>query len=228
MNWVNLEVASRSSKEILLLEVVDNCPICHAKISPIHLYSCRENYIFSEQRAHIISSVFACPNCHSLFYAKSQHEENSHYDRYNLSKYGPSYPEKTDFGDEIGGVSPAFIEIYNQSEAAEAYKLNQIAGVGYRKALEFLIKDYACHIHPEQEGLIKESFLKDCINKYIDHQKIKDIATVATWLGNDETHYLRKWNEMDVQDLKRFIRSCVAWIQADIDAADSANIIASR
>lgn len=228
MNRVSVEVSSKKSNEILELEFVDNCPICHAKISPIHLYSCRENYIFSEQRANIISSVFACPSCHSLFYAKSQHDEDSRYDSYNFIEYGPNRPEKTDFGDEIVGVSSAFVEIYNQAEAAEVYKLSQIAGVGYRKSLEFLIKDYACRLHPEQEESIKASFLKDCIDNYIDRKKIRDLAIVATWLGNDETHYLRKWSEMDIQDLKRFIKSCVAWIQADVDADESAKIIASR
>ena len=35
-----------------------------------------------------------------------------------------------------------FLTIYNQSLSAEDNNLDQIAGIGYRKALEFLIKDY--------------------------------------------------------------------------------------
>jgi len=228
MNKVFLNVRTKDSSIEIDLPIPDECPICHAKIYPKCLSSYREDALFAQDRKDWISSIFACPSCHSLFYAKYKYESEGMVRGYELANYGPQHPQITSFGDEVKKTSPNFVEIYNQSEAAEAYKLNQIAGVGYRKALEFLIKDYACHMHPEQEELIKESFLKDCINKYIDHQKIKDLATVATWLGNDETHYQRKWSDLDVQDLKRFIRSCVAWIQADIDAADSANIIASR
>ena len=33
----------------------------------------------------------------------------------------------------------------DQASAAEAYRLNLVAGMGYRKALEFLAKDYAVY-----------------------------------------------------------------------------------
>ncbi len=228
MNRVLLEVNMGQTLADFEIEVPDNCPICHASIAPIHLYSQTDDSLYNESHKYDISSVFACPSCHSLFYAKNKHNALSIDKYYELLCYGPNCPTKTLFNDEILRVSPSFVDIFNQSEIAEGHNLKEVAGVGYRKSLEFLIKDYACHIHPEQEVSIKDAFLKDCISKYIDHKKIRDLATVAAWLGNDETHYLRKWNDMDVQDLKRFIRSCVAWIQADIDAEDSAKIIASR
>ena len=42
---------------------------------------------------------------------------------------------------------------------------------------------------------------------------IKAVAKRAVWLGNDETHYVRKWEEKDVQDLKGLIRLTILWIE---------------
>jgi hypothetical protein len=227
MNRVIVEVKTKNAFANCELEFPDNCPICHAAISPLHLYSCKEDALYSENRGDRISSVFACPKCHSLFYAKYEYEQFNISKHFRLINYGPYVPEKTSFADEVLQISPLFIEIFNQAEAAEANKLDQIAGVGYRKALEFLIKDYACKIYPDDKDAIRATLLKPCIEKYIDLPTIKDLATVSAWLGNDETHYLKRWQDMDVQDMKRFIRSCVIMMQADIDARKSADIIAT-
>ena len=40
------------------------------------------------------------------------------------------------------------------------------------------------------------------IADYLDEPNIRDSAERAAWLGNDETHYLRRWEEQDIQDLK--------------------------
>jgi hypothetical protein len=42
----------------------------------------------------------------------------------------------------ISKVSPDFCAIYEEAFKAEQYSLLLVAGPGYRKALEFLIKDY--------------------------------------------------------------------------------------
>lgn len=97
--------------------------------------------------------------------------------------------------------------------------------MGYRKSLEFLIKDYAKILDPDESETIEKMMLSPCIQKYIDHPKIKATATASVWLGNDETHYIRKFTDKDVEDLKRFINSCVYWILADYDASSAAELI---
>jgi len=47
--------------------------------------------------------------------------------------------------------------------------------------------------------------LSACIQQYIDNEKIKLVSKRAVWIGNDETHYVRKWIEKDIEDLKRLI-----------------------
>ena len=66
----------------------------------------------------------------------------------------------------------------------------QICGTGYRKSLEFLIKDYLISTLPEdQHEAIKNKFLNNCIRDNISNINIKTVASRAVWLGNDETHY---------------------------------------
>jgi len=120
-------------------------------------------------------------------------------------------------------LSPAFVQIFGEAEFAEQEELMQICGVGYRKALEFLIKDYLIKKKPDKEEFIKKKFLGNCIKEDIDNLKIKQIAEKATWLGNDETHYIRRWEDKDLKDLKILINITVHYILIDIQADNYIN-----
>ena len=48
--------------------------------------------------------------------------------------------------------------------------------------------------------------LYNCIINYIDDPMTQSVAKRATWLGNDETHYLRKWEDKDIKDLKTLLQ----------------------
>ncbi len=52
----------------------------------------------------------------------------------------PRTVKPEEFSDNILGLSLAFVETYMQAQRAEASELDQICGIGYRKALEFLVK----------------------------------------------------------------------------------------
>jgi hypothetical protein len=93
--------------------------------------------------------------------------------------------------------------------------LKLICGVGYRKALKFLIKDYLIKQRPSDEEVIKAAPLGACIRNYVNDSHVKEVAKRAVWLGNDETHYLRVWVDKDVQDLKRLIALVTHWIEAE-------------
>lgn len=126
-------------------------------------------------------------------------------------------PEKRTFSDIISELSPNFCEIYNQAYIAEQTNLMQICGTGYRKSLEFLIKDYLISTLPEdQHEAIKNKFLNNCIRDNISNINIKTVASRAVWLGNDETHYTRKWEDKDINDLKSIIELTLHWIESEI------------
>ncbi|EOS8006309.1 DUF4145 domain-containing protein, partial [Enterococcus hirae] len=126
---------------------------------------------------------------------------------------------KVDLPENIEKVSPTFVSIYTQATKAASEKLDQIAGVGYRKSLEFLIKDYAILNNPEDKEKIEKMPLGTVIEKYLtDFPKLQKLAKAATWLGNDETHYVRKHTNKDIRDMIAFIKSASQFIAADYDA----------
>lgn len=51
------------------------------------------------------------------------------------------------------------------------------------------------------------------IEKYMNDPDLKDIAKRAVWLGNDEAHVKRKWEEKDLQDLNKLIDITVVSIK---------------
>ncbi len=122
----------------------------------------------------------------------------------------------TEFSTNINKLSRSFVRIYNQSEKAEEMGLDEIVGIGYRKSLEFLIKNYSIKINPEKEGAIKAKQLSPCIQDYIDNKRIKALATASAWIGNDETHYANKHDDYGIGHLKAFISSIVSYIDSEL------------
>jgi hypothetical protein len=122
------------------------------------------------------------------------------------------------FNDIIRNLSPSFVKIYNQAYAAQQLGLNEICGTGYRKALEFLIKDYIISnlSDEKQVELIQRKPLMPCIENDVQEDRIKLVAKRATWLGNDETHYVRKWEDKDINEMISIIDLTIHWIESEI------------
>ena len=66
--------------------------------------------------------------------------------------------------------------------------------------------------------------LSNCIKTYIDSQYIKTLAEKAAWIGNDETHYVRKHDDRNVGDLKKFIAAAIHFISMMIIYEDAETI----
>ncbi|HDV8360061.1 TPA: DUF4145 domain-containing protein [Bacillus cereus] len=183
------------------------CPFCQHIVSPV---------LILEYDNHPNKSLICgCPDkeCGKLYMAEYKLGD---FRDYHLKAVYPYITEIQEFSKEIETLSSSFVEIYNQAYKAEQAGLDLICGVGYRKALEFLVKDYAIKLHPADEDNIKKKFLKPCITAYIAHPKVASLAERAVWLGNDETHYVRKWEGKDVQDLKLLIKLTVSYIDMEL------------
>ena len=218
------------TRKTIEIEEISTCPICAYNISPIYI----ANKFFQEYKSF---SVFCeCPACNKPFVAyystvnkvQLNNGASTKYQISNLEYCAPTFPKAKTFDEKLFKLSPNFVETYNQSLAAESYKLSQIAGTGYRKALEFLIKDYCISCHQEKAENIQEMFLAQCISQYIDDEKIKSLAKVSAWLGNDETHYVRKFEDKDINDLKRFIDTAVFFILYNLNVDEANEIINSN
>jgi len=191
------------------------CPICHHKI----VAEIRDA-ILLRKSFPTAQIVYRCtnPDCLRLFIGLFNGPLTVDFvnqRQYTLLATTPFYPQTKDFPESIQAVSPRFIEIYNQSYSADQDKLDQICGPGYRKALEFLIKDYLIKNLPEKATAVKAALLGNCIENFVVNENVKNVASRATWLGNDETHFERKWDGKDIEYLKNLISLTVQWIDME-------------
>lgn len=193
-------------KHSFMVEYPEKCPLCHhygdIAIANGHIRPSNQG----------VEVLFQCPfqSCK----------------RYFIGYYGvpgqkqllglqPQRPELLEFSDTIKTISKDFLLIYEQAESALHAGLDQIAGPGFRKAFEFLIKDYAKHTAPPIASEIEKAFSGQVVSQYIGDPRIQAVATRALWLGNDESHYLRKWADHDISDLKTLISLTVHWIEIE-------------
>ncbi|WP_306010447.1 hypothetical protein [Bacillus sp. MMSF_3328] len=192
----------------------DVCPICHFAQRPTPINAIHNDSSASALR---IELVCACTNddCKRVFIAY-YNSPKSGSSTWTLGECMPNKIRPREFDAEINDISPMFSEIYNQAAEAEASGLNHIAGMEYRKALEFIIKDYLISFQNEDKDQIEGKFLGKCINEHITDTNIKKVSERAVWLGNDETHYIRKWITKDIEDLKGLIELTIYWIAAQI------------
>lgn len=212
---------SITNNERICYETVNKCPICNSSIAPVE----KSKFFNSDSKMYFF--MFECPAWNKGFithYNYTNERKIKNDISYNMLKLVNSYPkvpELHQFDENIKKLSSNFCEIFNQAYVAEQMNLNEIAGIGYRKALEFLIKDYCIDKNKEQEEKIKKEPLSQVITNYILSDKIKNLAKASIWIGNDETHYVRKYEDKDIKDLKRFISATVAYITYEL-IADSA------
>ena len=188
--------------------VPDSCPICHNGIEPIWKYAWIEG-----DHAY---AVYQCPkkSCYRLFISYFDFAGDHKYQIYFFKGSSPWEPIQGAFHEEVKALSPSFCSIYDEAYEAEQRGLIQICGSGYRKALEFLIKDYLIKKAMADKNSIRAEELGRCIDKHIDDPRIKQCSKRAAWLGNDETHYDRRWEDNDLQDLKTLIELTCNWIQS--------------
>lgn len=188
----------------------DHCPHCHTGIDPIFVAARFYNNNDS------IDISFTCPKkrCMRMFIVAYNKVFRGHY--YNFRSLIPYNPIVPAVAEEVSNISPQFLTIFSQATKAESYGLSEIAGVGFRKALEYLIKDYCITLYSDKAEDIKKRPVAQIINDFVNNENIKQCAKRAVWLGNDETHYVRKWEDKDIKDLKVVIQLTVHWIQHEV------------
>jgi hypothetical protein len=205
----------RKNVPLQLDRLPDYCPVCSRHIRPTFLTA----YLFSKN-FRPLSVAFICPveECSAMFigiYSVSSSPPNN-----TIVKLATAqllrHVEEEKFPTTIQAISTQFCITYNQAFQAEENKLDQVCGPGYRKSLEYLVKDFLLNYKFKEDtktcDIILRTQLGTCINNYIDEERIKAVAKRAAWLGNDETHYYRKWTDKDITDLKVLISMTVSWI----------------
>ena len=186
----------------------DTCPVCHTSIHPLFLVA----RALADLPFTTVDAAYQCTKetCRSIIIARYRGTTASTAP-FALKSLAPKTAKKTAFSAEITGVSPTFVEVYNQAMTAESVSLDQLVGMGLRKAIEFLVKDFAISqatTEAEKEQ-IRGKLLGRCIEDHIKDAAVRAAAKRATWLGNDETHYIRRWEDQDITDLRNLVRLTV-------------------
>lgn len=200
------------------------CPLCKMQMIPQYLYAAS---IDNTLNAHVFCQC-TNPQCKRTFISRFVLYRG--YSNLSFSGIEPnSKLDNIEFSPIIKTLSPTFCEIYNQAYKAQQLELTQICGPGYRKSLEFLIKDYIMSkIDESQRDSIKKKLLAQCINDNIENPQIKEVARRATWLGNDETHYLKEWLDKDILDLVQTIDLTISWIEYNVKTENLLNDMPHR
>lgn len=182
------------------------CNYCNKGVDLIYCKSFIADF-YSEE---VLCVLYKCPICQQLIICK-----------YNLQLGtcdmlgGPIPPFETlggagisqEFSNEINELSPSFVKIFNDAYKAAQIGLIEVVGLGYRKAFEFLTKDYAISKETDEtkKDNIKRMQLSQVVNTYFPDGEIKQLLTRATWIGNDFSHYETKHCDINLEDLKQLV-----------------------
>jgi hypothetical protein len=187
------------------------CPHCHVVNTPQGLWQVSSR---DTDNVFVFITAWTCSNqaCQKIFLALYKRINNQFvFTRFlNGLPKGPDWPKPIDElkegnpkeGTQAGQTK--FIKTYLQSLEAENNGLDEIAGIGYRKAIEYLVKDWAIKNKPEEKDKIEKLWLGQVITNYYEGD-LKDILERATWLGNDQAHYNKFFEEYDISILKELI-----------------------
>jgi hypothetical protein len=203
----------------------DTCPVCRTAATPTLLGA----YAIGDgNHVAVVEIVYRCPRneCRAVYVSVFKRPWNSmsgYSGRFSLSHSEPSSPEKPDVPEAVATLSERFVDVYSQACAAEQYGLSEVAGPGYRKAFEILIKDFItvhrAKTEDEGEGVKCNPRLGALVDEYFGKTKLSDVLHRVAWLGNDETHYARRWEDKDLRDLHALLKIAINMIENDLLAS---------
>jgi len=213
---VKVKVLGAGEEHVEVDRKPDVCPLCHHSIEPTRHVVCTASGP-TDARETMLEQVYQCTRhaCSHLFvgrYRRTTSQGERFVGEFKLKEVVPQELKPIEINQEVESISQSFKLVFLQAAAAEAHGLNEIAGLGYRKALEFLVKDFCIHNDPDKEQKIKAELLGNTIANRIDDPNVKECARRAAWLGNDEAHYVRRWEDRDITDLKVLIELTSNWI----------------
>ena len=216
----NVPIIGRNETvEVLSIPTLE-CPFCKSVVSPILLAAFSNT---DDGRRHFMASYPCCRGYYFVSCSNTDKEIDilSEWKNDPLPVVGPKQ-----FSSVINAISPKFEKIYNEAFVAKKQGLLEICGGGFRKALDFLVYDYVVLKHPDKEDEIRKmGQLGNVISTFINDKKLNAHISAASWLGNDEVHYTRKYEDEDVNSLLDFIDDVVEYIELDEKLEDKLRIM---
>jgi hypothetical protein len=142
---IRVKLGTGANAEVVTIDrCPDSCPQCHFTGKQEQFSSPMEMPVGSLEPSLWIPMVCPVERCGRPYFAVYQrrHSPTSYEPDYTYWYATPYKPRPHDQNQAIAALSKNFYSVLDQASAAEDYGLTLIAGMGYRKALEFLVKDY--------------------------------------------------------------------------------------
>lgn len=181
-------------------DLPETCPHCHHHVDPRRLAACA-----TVPDAKQVDFAFQCPRpeCRRVFVGRYLLGPGGELD---LASVAPAQARRESVPAEVEALSPAFVEIFGQAQEADGRGHTHLAALGYRGALERLVRDYVVREHPQLASDVHALPLAECIARFADNPRVKAAAarTPALSPGCDD--------EEAVAELKVLLRLTVNWL----------------
>lgn len=227
MSLTDVTFSSSAGSRRGVIDLPNECPWCYSKIKPDIIAKNRYDSVVNTDE-FVASILLECPNCANHFHATYELNfinRNGSYIAEKLVKK-PVPKSSFDYPEEVNEISSEFKSIISQTTHAESLGLNHLAGIGYRKSIEFLVKDYLIRLKGFDRDKTEKKSLGQCIND-IEDPRIKALAKAATWIGNDETHYTRR-HDKNIDDMKRFLHALTLLVSLEKSVIDAESFIEEK
>lgn len=184
----------------LTIQIPQTCPWCGIGNNPTN----NEAGKIEIQEGYIFSMHHRCPAC------KKYHMTNQEYlHQADKTTMVLVYPNKvvTDINRLFIEYAPRFVEFYSEAIEAEKSGLENIAGTGYRSAVECLIKDYALAFELDTKEYLSDPKLtfNNAIDRYVkDDDLLKGALHFIRTVGNGYTHW-NKSTSISLPELKNYV-----------------------
>lgn len=193
------------TKYTIEVNVPTNCPHCNV--------ACHFEEVYGYEKNARSAVLMICPRCgHYIVVETSSYK----------SKTYPTPKFQFDLSSELSNLSSRFVNIYCQSMQAKLNGQDELVGMGLRKALEFLIFDY---LKSQNIDFNEHTTLSQAINKL--DKSFKTTAQVASWIGNDNTHYFIKNQNLDIDCLVKYVKTIAYHISANLIDKEASEIASS-
>lgn len=170
----------------------------------------KEKTFYSFNNGYLLIATCECTACHKNFFFACESISGSYAKM--VSMY-PSFQVTPYANEKLAAISQRFIDMYNQALFAEFNQNYELAAIGFRSALEILVKDYAIQELGEPAETVAKQSLCNAIEKYLNLPDLVNTADVVRILGNDYTHYQRKYPEHDFALLKKYMEIFLSRIE---------------
>ena len=184
----------------LMIQIPQSCPLCGIGNNP----TTNEVGRLEIQEGYVFTLHHRCPAC------KKYHMTNQEYlNQDDKTTMILVYPNKVviDIDDLFIEHAPRFVEFYSEAVEAEKMGLENIAGTGYRSAIECLIKDYALVFELDDKEYLSDPKLtfNNAIDRYVKNDDLlKGALHFIRTVGNDYTHW-NKSTSISLPQLKNYV-----------------------